>query len=264
MADNDAIVMPPDTGTIPGYKPPTETNDPYAKKAVTEMELGKMTMWAWGARKASLDSKYCPEYEDIVSATNNTINATGSVNGVAETSYKIITSASPGSNDKLLKRNSVAKNSVKCTININHDLSTAPGDYWIRLFLTNSASTSISSSSTLTTSVCDLQGKLITEPGADGWKDFTIQISLVNLINGGNINRDAYVGIELYNADWDYSRDVWVGVKKYVNNAWADLKTLTKVGDNVKAVKAHLGIKWRDLVANRYRLMFELRHRNDS
>ena len=261
---NDVIVMNPNTGTIPGYKPPTETDDPKAKKAVTEMELGKMTMWAWGARKSSLSSTYCPEYEDIVSATNNTINATGSVNGVDETSYNIITSTSPGSNDKLLKREKVAKNSVKCTINIKHDVTTAPGDYWIRLFLTNSASTSISSSSTLTSSVCDFNGKMITEPGASGWKDYTINIDLSNLIEGGNINRDACVGIELYSADWTYNRDVWVGVKKYVNSAWTYHKTLTKVGDDVKAVKAHLGITWRDLVANRYRLIFELRSRYDS
>lgn len=264
MAGNDSLMMNPDTGTIPNWQDPTTTTDAQAKKAVTELELGKMTMWAWGARKTSLSSTYCPEYEDIISDTNNVVPATGAVNGVTETSYKIVTSSSPGSNDKLLKRESVSKNSVKFTININHDLSTAPGDYWIRLFLTNSASTSISSSSSLTSSVCNFEGKKITEPGADGWKDFTITSGLTNLIKGGNINRDCYVGIELYTADWDYSRDVWVGVKKYNGSGWDDLKALTKVGDNVKEVKAHLGIKWRDLVANRYRILFELRHRNNS
>ncbi len=260
MADYN-LTMNPDTGTIPNWQQPnTSTSDPKAKKAVTELELGKMTMWAWGAAKTSLDSTHCPKYGDIVSATNNTINASGPVNGVAETSYKIISSGSPGSTDKLLKRESVTMNNVKYTLNISHNLSLAPGDYYIRLFLTNTASSSIYFNTSLT-SVCTFTGNCIYDPGASGWRDYTCETALTNIIDGGNINRDAYVCLELYGASgWKYNRYVSVGVKKWNSSTsvWDDVYAKVKTTSKVNATKAHLGIKWRDLVSKRYRILFTL------
>jgi hypothetical protein len=260
MAGNDSLHQNPNTGTIPGYQPPpSTTEDPYAKKVVTEMELGKMTMWAWGAGKSSLSSR-CPKYGDIVSASNNTINATGPVNGVAETSYKIITSSSPGSNNKLLKRESVTKTSIKCSFNVSHSLTVAPGDYYIRFYLTHSTGSSIILP-TSAESVCTFTGQLIPEPGRQGWKDYTVNLGLTNLINGGNINRNAYVCLELYNTDWGTTkRYVEVGVKKWNSStsSWDDHRTAKQSENKVNAIKVHLGITWRSLVQNRYRITFQL------
>ena len=264
--NNSGLTQSPDTGTIPNWQQPS-TSDPKAKKCVTENELGLMTMWAWGASKSSLSTTYCPEYEDIKNSTYNTIPKTGPINGEdVEESYNIVTSTL-SSNDKLLKRESVTKTEyIYFTINVNHDLDAAPGDYSIAFFLSNSASS--------TESICTFNKTAITKPGKSGNLDYPVRFGLINLINSqSSISRNAYVGVELDGSRWTYAKDIQFGVKKWnsSSNSWSYITTSTittaglkEFGTNVKTLKCNLGITWRSLIANRYRIILKLTPRNSS
>ena len=261
-----SITQNPDTNTIPNWQQPS-TSDPKAKKCVTENELGLMTMWAWGASKSSLSTTYCPEYEDIKNSTNNTIPKTGPINGEdVEESYNIVTTTL-SSNDKLLKRESVQKTEyIYVTMNVNHSLNSAPGDYSISFFLSNSASS--------TESVCLFNKTPITEIGKSGNLDYPVRFGLINLINSqSSISRNAYVCLEIDGSSWTYAKDIQLGVKKWnsSSNSWSYITTSTittaglkEFGTNVKTLKCNLGITWRSLIANRYRIILYLRPRNSN
>lgn len=242
--------MNPTTGTTIVSKP---TTDPNAKKCFTEWELGKKSCWTWGARKSSLSTTYCPTKSEILSADYNTIYATSTLNdGTAESNYNIF--ANPGGdNNKLVTRSLLSTNAARVSfvINVNHDLNLKPDAYTIQAFLSNS---------TNTTNVCNIGASVTVSLGKSDWHDYVYSIAVLDLLYSTDtaINRDAYICLTIGNSSWGYKRDFYLTTKYWTGSAWADKKTRTQVGNSVKTATFNTGIKFREMIGNRYRFVFEL------
>lgn len=239
----------PTPGTTIVDKP---TTDQKANKCFTEWELGKKSFWTWGARKTSLSTTYCPTKSEILSADYNTIYATSTLNdGTTESNYNIF--ANPGGdNNKLVRRSLLGSASkVKFVINVNHKLNLKPDDYEIQVFLSNS---------TNAINVCNIGSINVGGLGKNDWHDYVCNITTKNLLYSEDsvINRDAYICLTIGNSSWGNKRDFYITTKYWTGTAWADKKSRTKVGDGLKTVTFNTGIKWRDMIGNRYRFVFEL------
>ena len=246
---NVNVNMTPETGTTIVSKP---TNDPYANKCYTEWELGKKSCWTWGARKSSLSKTYCPTKSEILDAGYNTIYATSTLNdGTTESNYNIF--ANPGGdNNKLVRRSLLSSASrVSFVINVNHDLNLKPDAYTIRAYLSNS---------TNAINVCNIGGGVTVSLGKSDWHDYVYNIGVTDLLYSSDtaINRDAYICLTIGNSNWSNARDFYLTTKYWTGSAWADKKSRTIVGNGVKTTSFNTGIKWRDMIGNRYRFVFEL------
>lgn len=243
--------MNPTTGTTIVSKP---TTDPNAKKCFTEWELGKKSCWTWGARKSSLSKIYCPTKSEILSADYNTIYATSTLNdGTTESNYNIF--ANPGGdNNKLVTRSLLSTHAARVSfvINVNHDLNLNPDDYTIQAFLSNS---------TNTTNICNIGASInVGGIGKRGWHDYVYSIVVRDLLYSSDdaIKRDAYICLTIGNSSWSNKRDFYLTTKYWTGSAWANKTNRTQVGNGVKTTTFNTGIKWRDMIGNRYRFVFEL------
>ena len=251
MAGNTSLNqnMTPTTGG--GYVEPP-TTDPDSNKCLTEWELGKKSCWAWGARKASLSKTYCPTKSEMLSAEYNTIYATSTLNdGTAESNYNIF--GNPGGDDKKLVRRGLLATAarVQFVINVVHNLSLKPDDYTIQAFLCNSTNS--------TTNACNI-GTITVGLGKGDWHDYVLKPLPKNLLYSSDdtINRDAYICLTIGNSSWKNTRDFYITTLYWTGSAWENKTSRQIVGDGKKTVTFNTGIKWREMIGNRYRFKFEL------
>lgn len=242
--------MNPTIGTTIVSKP---TNDPYSKKCFTEWELGKKSCWTWGARKSSLSTTYCPTKSEILSEDYNTIYATSTLtDGTTESNYNIF--ANPGGADnKLVTRSllSTGANKVSFVINVNHDLNLNPDNYTIQAFLSNS---------TNTTNVCNIGNSVTVRLGKKDSHDYVYNVTVADLLYSEDteIIRNAYICLTIGNSSWSNGRDFYLTIKYWTGSAWANLTNRKQIGNGVKTITYNTGTRWRDVIGNRYRFVFEL------
>lgn len=265
MAGNTSftfVTMNPNPVTGSGYIYIEPEDDPKANKCLTEKEIGKLTMWTWKGAYMSVSSTYCPKFSTLTNASYNTISATGTLNdGTTESSYNIVSNTGVTST-KLLKKSDITLNKVSFVFNARHyELNYAPADYSFEFYLSND---------TGTTKVCSLGSVSLTKAklGKNDWHDFVIDVSLKDYTNSTDdaLKRDAYLCISGGNSSWDFKRNFLFGIVKYnsATGSWVDYKTsskdvtMTKFGDGVKTINCNLGVKWRELIANRYRIVYQL------
>ena len=74
-----------------------------------------------------------------------------------------------------------------------------------------------------------------------------------------NINRNCYVCVSVDGSGWSNSRYIKVAVVRWNGSSWVDVKSFTKMSSSkIKKGTMNLGVMWRTLVGNRYRIKIKV------
>ncbi len=239
---NDSIVMGGNSGG--GSSGSGGTTTTRTNKISTVESLMKKTCWIWGGNKTTTElanlfgSSYrCPKKSDILSSTYN------------KRTVANITKTMDNTKLVMLDDISTTKPTLEVGFKANSNLNTYVRNFTFDLFLSNS--------STSTTSVRDLVwNKAIENVNKGDVESYNFTITLSDLNTWENpFSRDAYVCCKIV-SDWTYNRQIYFSVLDSNDNV---IVSETYITTSKTGCTGNFKIKWRELIANNYKLRVEFK-----
>ena len=238
---NDDITMGDDNS---GGSSGGGTSTTRSYKISTIERLMKKTCWIWCGNKTTTElnnlfgSIYrCPKKGDILSSTYN---------------KRTVATISKTMNDtKLVMLDDISTNkpTVQVGFKANSSLNTYVANFTFDLFLSNS--------STSTTNVRDLAvNRAIENVNKGGVESYNFTITLSDLNTWETpFSRDAYVCCKI-TSNWTYNRAIYFSVLDSSDNVVVNETYITtsKTGGT-----GNFKIRWRELIANNYKLRVEFK-----
>lgn len=236
---NDEVTMGDD---IPGG---TNTGGSQRTNKITTIErLMKKTCWLWCGDKTVTElnnlfgSIYrCPKKSDVLSSTYN------------KRTIASITRTMDNTKLVMLDDINTTKPTVQVGFKANSNLNTYVRNFTFDLFLSNS-STSTTNIKTLTAN----RGIENVNKGDVESYNFTVTLSDLNTWNTP-FSRDAYVCCKIV-SNWTYNRAIYFSVLNSSDNV---VVSETYITTSKTGCTGNFKIKWRELIANNYKLRVEFK-----
>lgn len=220
------------------------TSSARSYKISTVERLMKKTCWLWCGDKTVTElnnlfgSIYrCPKKSDVLSSTYN------------KRTIASITKTMDNTKLVMLDDINTTKPTVQVGFKANSNLNTYIRNFTFDLFLSNS-STSTTNIKTLTAN----RGIENVNKGDVESYNFTVTLSDLNTWNTP-FSRDAYVCCKIV-SDWTYNRAIYFSVLDSSDNV---IVSETYITTSKTGCTGNFKIRWRELIANNYKLRVEFK-----